>query len=360
LVQQCGWAKCRSGALALTDAGKGILERFTPDKFRAGLSLALANDEFDELNRVNHIRGQSGKARRYLSKPGLRKTALREAMQPFPAGQWIKFEEARRIAEASPEHWGVLQHSYSGLYFAELQYGCIQEAAGINRQFLRAFLMESLATLGVVDIAFIYPHRLWPDLSGLWGTDDLYFCGRYDGLLYVRLNPLGAYALGFSEDYDLRAEAKAKLFRVLPNHDLVLAHGPLNPADRATLELIALPRSDVVWTLDTERMLTHVESGGALRELRDFLEANATEGLPETVRVFLAGLEAKLGCCTARRDAVLLEWTADALVELTATSAGTNRLCFYAGQNRLVVPAQHVAAFARAAKRLGYVIPQAP
>jgi hypothetical protein len=43
---------------------------------------------------------------------------------------------------------------------------------------------------------------------------DLPFCGRYDGLLYARLNPLGTYALGCAEGYEYRPEAEAKLFRV--------------------------------------------------------------------------------------------------------------------------------------------------
>jgi hypothetical protein len=359
LVQQCGWARSKGGALVLTDAGKDLLQQFTAEKFRAGVSRCLANGDFDELNRINHIRGQSGKAKRHMSNPGLRKTVIAEALEPIPVGQWLRFEEARRLAEAWPEGWDVLKSAYPALYFCELQYGCIYETTGINRQFLRAFLMESLATLGLLDIAYVYPHWLWPDLRGLWGTDDLRFCGRYDGLLYVRLNPLGAYALDFTDHYDLRAEEKPKLFRVLPNLDLVLANGPLNPADRAALELLAAPKSENVWTLDAERMLTHVETGGAFKELRDFLESNTAEDLPENVQVFLAGLESKLGACCARREALLLDWADEALAHLIATSAGTNKLCFHAGGPRLVVPTENLAAFSRALKRQGYVLPRA-
>ena len=95
-------------------------------------------------------------------------------------------------------------------------------------------------------------------------------------------------------------------------------------------------------------MLTHIESGGTFKELCDFLEANAAEGLPENVVVFLRELENKLGACRARREAVLLEWADDALAHLIATSAGINKLCFHAGGNRLVVPTENLAAFSRA------------
>ncbi len=359
LVQQCGWARSKGGLLTLTESGKNILQQFTPERHRAGVALLLANGDFDELNRVNHIRGQTGKAKQQMSDPGMRKTAIARALEAFPVGQWLKFEEARRLIEAAPESWDVLKSNFPALYFCELQYGCIYESAGINRQFLRAFLMESLAALGVLDIAYVYPHQLWPDLGGVWGTDDLHFCGRYDGLLYVRLNPLGACALGFTDHYDLRVEEKPKLFRVLPNHDLELASGPLNPADRAMLELLASPRGDKVWTLDIERILTHVETGGTFQELCDFLESNADEELPEDVHDFLADLEAKLGACRARREAVLLEWADESLAQFVATSAVASRLCFHAGQNRLVVPGEHLAAFSRAVKKLGFVLPSA-
>ena len=64
LIQQCGWAKKKRGTLSLTTAGKDILQKFTAEKFRDGVSRCFDNGDFDELNRINHIRGQSGKANR--------------------------------------------------------------------------------------------------------------------------------------------------------------------------------------------------------------------------------------------------------------------------------------------------------
>ena len=197
----------------------------------------------------------------------------------------------------------MLEGARPVLYFFDPQYGFIFDNGGLNSQFLRAVCMESLATLGLLDVAYIYPHRLWPDLkSSLNG--DLPFCGRYDGLLYVRLNPLGAYVLGCAESYEYLLEAGAKLFRVLPNLEVVLANGPLNPADRANLELLVAPKSEMVWALDSERMLSHVQTGGNLKELRAFLEQNAAEGLPANVQVFLQELEYKTGACHTLQEAL--------------------------------------------------------
>ena len=75
------------------------------------------------------------------------------------------------------------------------------------------------------------------------------------------------------------------------------------------------------------------------------------------MQVFLNELEGKLNGCRSAREAVLLEWADPALAHLMATSAGVSRLCYHAGENRIVVPADNLAAFRRAVKRLGCVLP---
>ncbi|MEI7732946.1 MAG: hypothetical protein WCO56_25465 [Verrucomicrobiota bacterium] len=358
LMQQCGWAKARNGALGLTEAGSQMLRQFSPVQFQEGIARFLDNSDFDELNRINHIRGQSGKGGRWLSDPAGRKEAISEAISDFPVGDWLAFEEAQRIVESASGDWKVLETQGPALYFFEPQYGFITDNTGLGRQYLRAFLLESLATLGLFDVAYVYPHGMWPDLSDSLGGD-LPFCSRYDGLVYVRLNPLGAWALGFADHYDLRPLEETKLFRVLPSLELELVDAPLNPADRATLELLAAPKTDQTWALDAMRILEHVEGGGALNELYDFLAANASDGIPETVGALFQELHDKMRACRTCQPAVLLEWEDELLVQRMASSAELSKLCFPAGGNRLAVPASQLAAFRRALKRMGYVLPPA-
>ncbi|MBI4623553.1 MAG: hypothetical protein HY736_10095 [Verrucomicrobia bacterium] len=357
LVQQCGWARPRGGALTLTADGQAMLRGFSPEAFRAGVMTFLGDGEFDELHRVNHIRGQSGKGRRWLRNPGLRKAAIQEAMNALPVGDWLTYEEARRIIEASGQEWDVLKEDAGVLYFAELRYGVINDMGGLNSQFLRTLFLESFATLGLLDVGYVHPQGLWPDLGDSWGIDDLSFCGRYDGLLYVRINPLGAYALGYADRYDFRADPGPKLLHLLPNLEIHLATGVLNPADRASLELMAVLQDNGVWMLDAERILSHVEAGGTLAELQQFLETNADDGLPESVRDFVGSLDHRIGAFRRARDAVLLEWENEGLARHIADDVATSALCHHAGGNRLVVPKDHLAAFRRALKKLGFVMP---
>ena len=62
-------------------------------------------------------------------------------------------------------------------------------------------LLEYAATLGMIDVALIPPAGARRDFRNMWGTDELAFFSRYDGLMYFRLTPLGAYCLGVESDY---------------------------------------------------------------------------------------------------------------------------------------------------------------
>jgi hypothetical protein len=119
---------------------------------------------------------------------------------------------------------------------------------------MRAFLFESLATLGVVDVAYVYPDGLWPELGDRWGTDDLAFCSRYDGLLYLRLNAWGAHCLGLTDAYAAPAAERQNLFKILPNREIVLM-GSQEPslADLSFLGQFALQKGEFVWELDAHR-----------------------------------------------------------------------------------------------------------
>ncbi len=359
LVQQCGWAKPRGSALVLTKAGKDLLSGASPAAFREGVQRFLVDDRFDELNRINHIRGQTGKAKRYMTPPSQRRDAICDSMGDWPLGQWISVDEAFRFIAASGREWDVTDAPYY-LYFAELQYGSLAGAGdGIERQYLRACLMESLATLGIVDIAYVYPQGLWPELDDSWGMDDLDFCGRYDGLLYVRLSSLGAYCLGIAEDYEPPAAEQRNLLKVLANRELAVSgSGPLSPADRASLELFARQTSDHLWSLDPRRILDYVESGGAIEDVTRFLTQNSGEAIPHTAEVFLNDLAGKLDAVRSTQRAILVEMADAEAAARVAHDRRTKSLCRLAAGSYVVVPEKNEQAFRNAMKKLGYVVPR--
>lgn len=358
LVQQCGWCKASGGALKLTREGQRLLLNFSPQAFRDGIGNLEADDKFDELQRINHIRGQSGNARRWMTKPSERRAEIFDGLADFPVNEWLAFDEACRFLDACGHDFSVTSNPMS-LYFLEHRYGYITNDGELDRQYLRVLLLESLATLGLVDVAYVYPHLLWPELGGGWGTDDMDFCGRYDGLLYVRLNPLGHYCLSASGEYTPPAAEKPKLFTVLPNRDIAVTRGQeLLPGDVSMLELFALKTSDHVWRIDPPLMLDHLESGGVLDDFSRFLTGNAAEEVPDTIRVLFDDLKARAGAVAATQEAYLVEFRDPAVAALVAHDSKAGKLCLLAGERHVAVPKANEKAFRTAVKKLGYVVPR--
>ena len=362
ILQQCGWCRAKGSKLELTRAGKGLLSGIGSADLKAGFFRMVKDDSFDELNRITNIRGQGGKGKRTMTPPSSRKAAIVCSMEEWPVGEWVCPPEAFRFATAGGEHFSVCRDNAWELYFVEKQYGSLGfdgTGDGLEIQYLRAFLMESLATLGLVDIAYVYPHGLWPELDQSWGIEDLDFCGRYDGLLYVRLNALGAYCLGLAQDYEAPQTEARKLLKVLPNLDVALVgeESP-SPADVAMLELMARPAGQFVWKLDEGRILKYVESGGAVADLRAFLENGAENELPQTIDVFLAGVESKRHAVVGMREAILIEM-ADAVTAATiAHDTQAGKYCHLAGGRYLAVAKSSQRAFRGALRKMGYVLPQ--
>ena len=176
----------------------------------------------------------------------------------------------------------------------------------------------------------MYPHGLWPELQGRWGTDELGFCGRYDGLLYVRLMRLGAYCLGIVDTYEMPVEESAGLVKVLPNLELVLvSDAACSPADAARLEMFASPKNERVWRIDRRRILAHIETGGSMDDIRRELESVADGDIPKTSSTLLDEIERKATAIKARQPC-----------------------------RHLAVPAKNERAFRTAVKKLGYVLPR--
>jgi hypothetical protein len=358
LVQQCDWAKAKSGRLALTSEGQKLLASLEVSEFAAGVEAFLWDDEFDELNRINHIRGQTGMGRRYLTAPGERRSEISESVAQWPVNQWVAFDEAVRFLLATGHRFEVTNADHT-LYFSEFQYGLLGgQGSQINRQYLRAFLFEYLATLGLIDIAYVYPHHLWPELGHSWGIDEMSFCSRYDGLLYVRLNALGAYCLDATDVYQPVVPAEPHGWRVLPNREIVLVDGQQpSPADRHMLALFATQKSEHLWELDPARILNHLESGGKVEDALQFLEGNCAPPLPETVRTMLSDLARRGTVVRGVEEALLIEVEDETTAALIAHDSQAGKYCWLAGDRRLAVPKRNSRAFRSAMKKLGFIIP---
>jgi hypothetical protein len=360
LVQAAGLAQPAGTRLQLTAAGRKAMARPAHEVIRQVWEKWQKTTLLDEFNRINVIKGQQAKGRG-LTAVAPRRQEISAVLEELPAGKWISVEELFRLLKVLTQDFRVTHDPWK-LYISEQQYGSFGYDANftwenLQGRFTLAFLFEYAATLGLLDVAYISPQHARNDFRERWGTDDLSCLSRYDGLMYFRINPLGAWCLGLADSYEPPAEVVDRVLKVLPNLDLVAAGRPPSTADVLFLERFAERSSESVWRLSKEKILAAVEDGLTVAELKDFLATRVEGSLPQTAEVFLEDLEKKAGQLEDLGAARLIGCT-DAIVAQTLASDRRLRgICQLAGERHLVFKASDEAAVRRALRELGHVLP---
>ncbi len=196
------------------------------------------------------------------------------------------------------------------------------------------------------------------DFRGQWGTDDLIFLSRYDGLRYFRLTPLGAFILGEADHYEAREEKPTVSLTVLPNRQIRMDQGELSPDQKLLLESFAEPEAAGLWMLHEARAIQAVEKGARISEFRAFLTADDPQPLPEPVEGFLSAVEERGSACLCKGTALLIECLSPQVAETIAQNSQTRKLCQRTGDRGLVVPVDKEKAFRDALNAIGYGMPQ--
>lgn len=357
MLVQAGKLVRRDGRrLKLSGAGRRALETTAPEDVVRGLWDAwLGTGLLDEFSRVSAIRGQSGKGARGMTAVAPRRYAVADALGEMPGAEWVAVDELCRFMRASDMDFEVT-HDPWHLYVADRHYGSLGYAGYhdwglLQRRYVLAVLFEYAATLGILDVAYTDPSDARPDFRELWGSDELYFLSRYDGLFHVRLTALGEYALGGST-YEPPVREPAEGFRVLANLEVV-GTGEVAPADRLLLDRWCEGGSPRVWRLDRTRAFEAMAEGEAPDTLRRFLEA-ACDPLPDPVKGFFQQLEERGGAVMDEGRARLFECRTEELAALVAGDRTAGGLCVRAGERGLVVGEKDVQRFRAAVHALGY------
>ncbi|MBI3454213.1 MAG: helicase-associated domain-containing protein [Candidatus Rokubacteria bacterium] len=358
LIQAGGLAQRSGSRLQLTKAGRKALAEPAAQTLKTLWEKWTDSTVLDELSRIECVKGQTGKGKRGLTAVASRREAIADTLAECPVHRWIAADELLRLVRASGNDFAVSRNAWH-LYIGELQYGSLGYEGGaglLEERYLLCLLFEYAATLGLVDVAFIPPAGARRDYHSLWGTDDLPFFSRYDGLLFVRVTALGAYCLGTAEDYKPAPVEVKPVLRVLPNLEIAAIGADLEPGDRLALDAYAVRTADFVWQLEAGRLLAATEAGRSVDEIREFLSARSGAPLPDTVARLLEDVAERGARVHDRGLARLIECQDPALAALIANDARTRTHCLRAGERHLVVPASSEAAFRRALRDVGFLL----
>jgi hypothetical protein len=361
IVQAAGLAELSGKKLTLSRAGQKALSAPPHETLRAAWRRWLKTKLLDELRRISIIKGQTGKGKTGLTALEPRRTAVANALTECPEGEWVSVNRFLLFMVAENYTFEVTRDPWS-LYISEAGYGSLgydgsHDWAILQARYVLCLLFEYAATLGLLDIGYVPPNGARSDYRDLWGTDDLDFLSRYDGLLFFRLNPLGAYCLGLTEEYAPPPQEERLVLEVRSPQEIIELGPPLSSEDELILEAFAESSNDDVWRLEPVKILAAVEAGRAVSELEGFLQSRSGNRLPDSVQSFLADLTARAKRLSDRGSARLIECADAALAAQIASEPRLKKLCLRAGETHLVVPSASEPAFRKALREFGYILP---
>ncbi|MBM4049300.1 MAG: hypothetical protein FJ279_29745, partial [Planctomycetes bacterium] len=362
LLRNAGLVNLSGSKLQLTPAGRKALTAPPHETIRPIWKQWLDTTALDEFSRVNAVKGQGGKGKRQMTAVAERRSVIVETLAECPSDEWISVDELSRFMRATGRGFQVTHNPWS-LYISDPQYGSLgydgyHDWNILQGRYILAFLFEYAATLGLIDVAFMHPAGARRDYHELWGTDDLPFLSRYDGLTHFRINALGAWCLGQAEHYVPAPPEARQALKVLPTLEIVAVE-QLQPSDALFLDLFAEKTSDTAWKIQPARLLQAVDAGHSVSEVEAFLSAQSGGSLPDTVAAFFKDMAERASCLTDRGPALLIEAADPSLAQRLVNDARLRTFCLLAGESHIVVPAQHESAFRRALRELGHALPPA-
>ncbi len=361
LLQAGGVCEASGKRLRLSKTGRKAMTEPPEKTLRRLWQRWLKTTMLDEFRRVDTIKGQTGKAKRGFTALAGRRQAIEFALQECPVGSWVMVDELFRHMQATGKDFEVTR-DYWSLYLCDAHYGSLGNGGYhdwdiLQGRYALCVLFEYAATLGVIDVAYTPPHQARPDYADMWGTDDMLFLSRYDGLQYLRLTPLGAYCLGMTEQYIATEPELRKLLWVMPNRDIVGIDDGLDAADQLLLDSYATRSSDSVWRLDQPVLLAAIEQGRDIALFREFLLTRSADPLPDEVERLLSDTLETTTLLQDKGSVRLIECADAALATLIASDSGCRKLCLLAGDRHLVVFAGSESRFRRELQKLGYSLP---
>lgn len=344
----------KTGRRAMTDPPEKTLKKLWQRWMKTTL--------LDELRRIDFIKGQTGKGKRGLTAVAGRRQAIEAGLRMCPTGQWVKVDELFRHMRATGTSFEVTRDPWR-LYITDPHYGSLGYSGYHDFEILQAryalcVLFEYAATLGLIDVAYIDPEYARPDYSDMWGTDDMEFLSRYDGLQYLRLTPLGAYCIGLTNQYTpAEPECRSEL-RVLSNLDVIDSGFSLDAGEKFVLDGFSTRLEDTnVWQLNQSTLLAASEQGKDINEFREFLIARSSDSLPDTVEELLSDSIERATQVQHKGKVTLIECADASLAESIANDTRCKKYCIRAGSCHLVIHAGRESQFRKALKQLGYCLP---
>jgi hypothetical protein len=200
LIQVGGLARLSGTRLELSPRGHATLARPSYEALGVLWARWLGGVSTDELARIDVIKGQRRPGT--LTSAVTRRAAVAAAVATLDPGAWTGVGKLLHIlrAQRPPLVAARSLRALWRLYVIDSYYGSLGHAGLrawdlVEGRYALCVLFEYAATAGLLDVAYTDPCGARDDYRALWGADQLSCLSRYDGLVAVRVNELGAAVL---------------------------------------------------------------------------------------------------------------------------------------------------------------------
>lgn len=359
MLQVAGVAKEVKGRLLLSPLGKKVIELPNIQGIRLLWNSWIEGSSFHELSRVELMKGQRSRET-FLRSPHWAREQLVQALSQLPLDKWISIDDFFKFVVESGYYFNIIENSWS-LHLFEADGESLSDAswAVINGRFTLAFLLEYAASLGVIDVGLTQPWGASSDLfSKFWRIDDYGCLSRYDGLKYIRVNQLGGWLLGLTEEYRSKPFQRKSQFQLLPTLELTLLSEKISPADQVLMDRLCEKSSDRVWRLSKEKMIRLLEEGGTVDTIREELARLSPQApLPDSLLDLLKDIGKERNQLSIQGICILIECADEESATLLSHDRALKRFTFLVGERHLIVLNGHESEFCKIARRLGFIVP---
>lgn len=359
LIQAANLVELKGSKLVLKQAGLKALSAQPADSIKLIWQRWLKTKLIDEFSRITQIKGQKRKSGKTLTNVFNRRQVIAEALKQCPVGKWVALEEFSRFMQ-SENYFFEVTHNPWDLYICDPEYGSLGYAGYhdwniLQLRYLSCLLFEYAATLGLIDVAYIHPENAERDFQNMWGTDDLCYLSRYDGLRYFRVTELGAYCFGIASSFANKQVKSQVKVSVLPNLH-IQTRGELTLTQAQLLEIYTDKISEQQRRFNPDKMIEALEKGHDIAELEKFLSEADEQVLPESVESLLTRTVKRAQSLKVKKATLLIECVDAQTAQKIAQHKDTKNLCLLAGEKHLVLTSTE-KAFRTALRKLGYGMP---
>ncbi len=350
--------------LVLTEDGKKALSTKPHDIVKYLWKDWIGNKTYNELNRVEIVKGQKSRHSPLDSPVNIRKI-IERSLSKLKCGKWISIYDFIDFIMMNGDFFDIVKKTEyikvdTDNYYTHDNNYYEKYWLAVNGRFIMAFLMEYAASLGVIDIKITkpwYSHRKKQHVLILYNQ---YSClSRYDGLHYFRITPLGEYVLGKTSSYEGIPIKEEDLFNVLPNLDLILSTNNISPTDRNFIDMIAEKTSDRVWKMSKDKILNCIENGLDIESISDFLESkcsNNDDKLPDVVMDFLDNIKSSAEKLIYRGRFIGIKCSDRFTKELIINDNTLKDICYGFDDNWIMVKEEKESLFRSYIKKIGLVL----